>query len=229
MQAASKAVLLAALWALAGCKASASASLKTSADESADIQDTDEPSGDLVQSQLTSEPDDLALLGARHDLRLAAPAKAATCRCVAVALGTETDPAIQWRSLVPRVDPTAQLVVALSSEGIACPGAPKDSLGASYWGYRRSGDDVIVVVEAARSGRPVTAGAIIPRPSGAGQVYLTPLDASAPYGRALDGSKQLCALGNPGGGAPPGRASPNAARSPAQNEAAGDDESPVSD
>lgn len=139
-----------------------------------------------------------APLGARHDVRLAASAAGvAKCRCLAVALGTAHSSGIEWQAEIPAVDPRRQLVVALGSEGISCEGEPTDSLGASYWGYKVSGNDVIVVVEAARAGRPVTHGAIIPKPSSAGQVFVAPLSPAVPYGAALDGGKR-CALGNPG-------------------------------
>ena len=87
--------------------------------------------------------------------------------------------------------------IALTSEGTACNNEPKGSLGASYWGYKISGNDVIVLVESARGGHPLTSGAVIPRPVGTGQVYVTPAAQKLPYGRALDG-KGACKVGNPG-------------------------------
>jgi hypothetical protein len=108
-----------------------------------------------------------------------------------------------WQTQPPSIDPETQLVIALSSAGLSCPGAPADSLGASYWGYRRRGDDVIVVVEAARSGRPITMGAIIPKPFGSGQVYVEPSSPGLVYGKPLSGAGS-CKLGNPG----PARSAP---------------------
>ena len=58
-------------------------------------------------------------------------------------------------------------------------------------------NDVIVLVEAARGGRPLTSGAIIPKPVGPGQVFVAPTSKKLPYGRALEG-KGLCKIGNPG-------------------------------
>jgi hypothetical protein len=55
-----------------------------------------------------------------------------------------------------------------------------------------------VLVEAARGGRPLTSGAIIPKPVGPGQVYIAPASKKLPYGQAL-GGKGLCKIGNPGG------------------------------
>jgi hypothetical protein len=86
----------------------------------------------------------------------------------------------------------------LSSDGQTCKGEPKDSLGASYWGYRISGNDVVVLVEAAHGGRPLTSGAVIPKPVGPGQVYVAPASKKLPYGRPLTGGG-MCKIGNPGG------------------------------
>jgi hypothetical protein len=196
MRASASCFVLVACCAALGCKASASASLNTSADvdtasDEAPLTESATPSS---ETQSTAE---LALLGARHDVRYSGAANA-TCRCLAVALGGVSDAGIGWRSQVPELDPATQLVIALSSEGVSCPDAPTDSLGASYWGYRIAGDDVIVVVESARDGRPVTAGAIIPKPMGSGRVLLEPLNARVPYGRPLSGGDKRCVLGNPG-------------------------------
>jgi hypothetical protein len=138
-----------------------------------------------------------ALLGARHDLRLRAGQGTASCECLSVALGGSRNRAMSWSAVPPELDESEQLSVALSSEGSACKGEPKGSLGASYWGYRLSGNDVVVLVEAARDGRPQTSGAIIPKPVGTGQVYVAPTSKKLPYGRALEGDG-LCKIGNPG-------------------------------
>jgi hypothetical protein len=193
MRAVFKAAVIMSCALACGCKASASASVKTAkADEEANF---DEPASTNLASPAAAPGADVALLGARHDLRLAASGKSPTCSCLAVALGMPNDPAIAWRSLVPQIDPASELVIALSSEGQSCPSAPKDSLGASYWGYKQVGSDVIVVVEAARSGRPVTGGAIIPKPIGDGQVYVQPLTKNLPYGRPLNATDKLCRVG----------------------------------
>jgi hypothetical protein len=105
-------------------------------------------------------------------------------------------------------------VVALTSEGTGCTD-PKGSLGASYWGYKRNGDDVVIYVENAVKGRPLTSGAIVPKPFGAGQVFVAPAERGVPYGRSPDG-KGNCKLGNPGA---PGTAAP--AVSDAGSEAEG--------
>jgi hypothetical protein len=137
------------------------------------------------------------LLGARHDLKLRSDKATTTCQCLAVALGGARSSGMVWSAAPPVIDDATQLTLALSSEGQECQGAPKDSLGASYWGYRISGNDVVVLVESARGGRPLTSGAVIPRPVGSGQVFVAPASKKLPYGRAVDG-KGLCKIGNPG-------------------------------
>jgi len=138
------------------------------------------------------------LLGARSDLTLAS-AQAQTgaqCSCLRVALGAANLGAFRWTAETPAVDDQTQLVLALSSEGSGCTD-PKGSVGASYWGYRRSGDDVVVYVENGVKGRPLAAGAIIPKPVGTGQVYVAPAKKGVVYGKATDG-KGNCKVGNPG-------------------------------
>lgn len=174
-----------------GCRASASASLNTGQKED-NFDDDPGTMGDGEAAE-TAEP---ALLGARHDLHL--KAGAATCSCLSVGLGGPADAAFAWDGPAPSIDPQTQLVIAVNSEGVACTGAPADSLGASYWGYRQSGDDVIVIVENARFGRPLTAGAIIPKPIGNGQVYVRNASKGVPYGRPLNTADKLCKIGNPG-------------------------------
>jgi hypothetical protein len=136
------------------------------------------------------------LLGARSDLTLAAADGPGQCSCVRVALGPANLGAFRWKGEVPAVDDQTQLVLALSSEGSGCTN-PKGSLGASYWGYRRTGNDVVVYVENGVQGRPVAAGAIIPKPFGPGQVFLAPAKKGVIYGKAADGKGQ-CKVGNPG-------------------------------
>lgn len=137
------------------------------------------------------------LLGARHDLKLSPGKGTASCTCLSVALGDSHSTGLQWSATPPELDSASQLAIALTSEGAECKDEPKGSLGASYWGYRISGNDVVVLVESARGGRPMTTGAVIPRPVGTGQVYVAPASKKLPYGRPLEGGG-LCKIGNPG-------------------------------
>jgi hypothetical protein len=154
-------------------------------------------SGQVADVSATDIPGGRVLLGARHDLKLQPGKGSASCECLSVALGDPRSTGMQWTSTPPSLDDSTQLTIALSSEGVACKGEPKGSLGASYWGYRISGNDVVVLVESARGGHPLTSGAVIPRPVGTGQVYVKPASARLPYGRPLDG-KGMCKIGNPG-------------------------------
>jgi hypothetical protein len=179
--------------AMGGCRASASANLNTGKKA-----EDDEDNGPVEPTEAEPPPADYALLGARHDVRLAADKKTPICSCLAVGLGAPADASFTWDGPPPAIDPQEQLVVAISSDGIACAGAKEGSLGASYWGYRQSGDDIVVIVENSHAGRPVTAGAIIPKPYGAGQVYVKAAAKSVPYGRPLVAGEKLCKIGNPG-------------------------------
>ena len=139
---------------------------------------------------------EVTLLGARHDMSLVIEHANAACACLKVAIGSAPSAAFQWQGPVPSLNNDTQLALALSSESMACKDEPKGSSGASYWGYRISGSDVIVFVEGARAGRPRTGAAIIPKPVGDGQVFVAPAKSKMPYGRSLDGKSERCKVGN---------------------------------
>lgn len=206
--------LLSVVCIVLGCRANMQArgSANLSADGSANVDQEGSASlsqdGDAAWSEGDGEtqaigaqqplgPGEAPLLGARHDLALVAERATNQCQCLAVALGASDLPAFRWKTGAPRIDPETQLVIALSSQNQGCT-EPKGSLGASYWGYRIQGNDVVVYVESAVSGRPLTAGGIIPKPFGEGQVYVAPASRRAPYGRAADAKAAQCKLGNPG-------------------------------
>jgi hypothetical protein len=178
-----------------GCRASVHAEGDVSSGKSKDLMDQPiEPATD-EQAEAELDPSaELALIGARHDLRLAPNVITPSCKCLAVAVGAPDHAAFLWIGAPPAIDPSSQLVIAFSSDGIACPGQAEDSLGASYWGYRREGEDIVVSVENAKLGRPITAGAIIPRPSGAGRVRVRPASKQVQYGRPLDATHKDCTL-----------------------------------
>lgn len=207
------ALTLVGLVLVTACKASVSAEAKTGSGDDEEVADFDKPL-EQPASASSSEPPEAsegqALLGARHDLAYKGPATA-KCECLVAALGNPNDPAFEWATAPPPADAN-QLVIAISTGGNACPSAPKDALGPSYWGYRIQGNDVIVIVESAILGRPITTGAIIPKPAGDGQVYVRPADRNVPYGRGLDKTQQ-CKIGNPG---PPRTAPPPPATPPNQ-------------
>jgi hypothetical protein len=139
---------------------------------------------------------DYALLGARHDLNYAG-AKDPTCACLAVALRDQAkDAAFQWELEEPRLEPSTQWIIAISSNEVPCESPPSGTLGASYQGYGTEGNDVVVYVEALGEGRPMTNGAIIPRPKASGSVFVEPTNAV--YGKPLEGKNKRCKLNAPG-------------------------------
>jgi hypothetical protein len=192
--------VLAALGATA-CHASVDASASMNTTKSEDVVDFDKRPGgtdgvdaiaDSAASQASAaEP---ALLGARQDVELVPGAPATECRCVQAAVGMPSSPLFKWQGEVPGLDPASQLVVAFRTSDLKCQGAPEGSLGASYWGYRQTDKDVIVVLEAAQFGRPMTSGAIIPRPAAGGRLFLEPRTAKIPFGAAASGNERRCLL-----------------------------------
>lgn len=197
-------VLVLALVAASSCKASIEGEAKLGVDQNAP---TDEEMGGPLSATSPGEPTRAAeyagdgarpaLLGARPDLRLVPGKQSTSCRCLGVAAGSPGDPAFSWEAEVPSIDPATEVVIAFSSSGTGCTDEPKDSLGASYWGYQTSGRDVVVVVEHARAGRPITTGAILPRPGQGGRVYVRPVDASVPYARADKSGQNACVVSLP--------------------------------
>jgi hypothetical protein len=124
----------------------------------------------------------IALLGARHDL-LVTPGRAPACKCLAVVVGPPSAPGLSWQGPEPLINRTSQIVVGVSSQGVSCEdGAPQ----ASYMGYEQRDADVIVQVEAAVAGRPVTQGAIIPRPGQGGRILIEG-NGNVPFGQATSG------------------------------------------
>jgi len=194
----------AAALAALGCQASVNADVKTRA--RADAEQGPEDSADLdkplsakalaVPSAAPAAAESPTLLGARHDMNLVVAHANAACTCLKAAIGSASSAAFQWQGSVPHLNDDTQLAMALSSESMPCDKEPKGSSGASYWGYRISGNDVIVFVEGARAGRPRTGAAIFPKPVADGQVYIAPAKSKFPYGRPLDGKGAKCKLGN---------------------------------
>lgn len=139
----------------------------------------------------TTDPVADALLGARAGLRLAKPS-AASCQCLGVQVSNPSDVGFVWEGPAPTTNPNTQLVIGISSEGLPCPQAASDSLGASYRGYEVVGADVMVLIETGRLGRPIAQGAVIPKPSSGGRVFVRANDDKSPYGRSLDGQSATC-------------------------------------
>lgn len=189
--------LLAAASVLA-CRASvqADAQLNTGQDGKDQVRDFDRPL-DPAQAKAELAADDApqpeyALLGARHDLNYVGPTTPA-CQCLAVSLSeSAANSAFQWELGAPQLNPSTQQVIAFTSNGVSCDAPPAGTLGASYQGYVVEGNDVVVFVEALGEGRPLTSGAIIPRPLGNGSVLVEP--AGAIYGKPLEGKGKRCKI-----------------------------------
>ena len=191
------------LLAMLACKASVQADANVSTDGAAgdeEIKSFDRPLE--TPAKAPDAPSDHigapshALLGARHDLGYAGP-KTAACACLAVALSDQPqNTSFVWELEAPRLEPTSQWIIALSSSDVPCEGAPGGTLGASYQGYVQDGNDVVVYVEALGEGRPMTNGAIIPRPKPTGSVFVEPTNAV--YGKPLEGKNKRCKIAAPG-------------------------------
>jgi hypothetical protein len=194
------------------CKASVQADANASGDVQLDASGKPLRSFDRPMDAPVTTPEPVhegvetnayALYGARHDLSYNGP-KAATCACLAVALrDAPTDSVFQWELDQPRVESGSQWIIALSSNDVPCEAPPSATLGASYQGYVTEGNDVVVYVEALGEGRPMTNGAIIPRPKPNGAVFVEPTNAV--YGKPLEGKGKRCRLSPPAGDAKPGR------------------------
>jgi hypothetical protein len=182
------------------CHASVQADARVGNEQLDDeIKSYDRPLAEPATSQPVESdfvPGGYALLGARHDLNYSGT-KDPTCACLAVALRDQAkDAAFQWELEEPRLEPSTQWIIALSSNEVPCDAPPKGTLGASYQGYGTDGNDVVVYVEALGEGRPMTNGAIIPRPKASGSVFVEPTNAV--YGKPLEGKNKRCKLSAPG-------------------------------
>lgn len=134
-----------------------------------------------------------AMLGARAGMHLKSSAEP-VCRCLRVAVGNPKEAVFVWDGPAPLINPETQFVIALSSEGLPCPSAASDSLGASYRGYELVGSDVVVEVETARLGRPIAQGAVLPKPPPGGRVMVRSTDRASPYGQSVDGNSISCTV-----------------------------------
>jgi len=109
-------------------------------------------------------------------------------------VGNSRNAVFAWDGPAPFTNPETQLVIALSSEGLPCPSAASDSLGASYREYELIGDDVTVEVEMGRLGRPIAQGAVLPKPPPGGRVMVRSTDRASPYGQSMDGNSISCTV-----------------------------------
>lgn len=187
-----------------GCQASVSGDVKTrvrhdAEDGPGDVADFNKPIDTRALAARASTDTTLpevTLLGARQDMTLIAEHANVACACLKAAIGSAPSAAFKWQGSVPQLNDDTQLALALTSESVPCKDEPKGSSGASYWGYKISGNDVIVFVEGAGPTHPRAGAAIIPKPVADGQVYIAPAKNKLPYGRPLDGKGARCQVGN---------------------------------
>ncbi len=125
-----------------------------------------------------------ALLGARHDVFLKSAQKP-SCRCLSVALGQPNNPVFSWAAPAPHIDESSQQIIALGSEGVEC---DANIAPASYAGFEQKGESIIVYVEEAKDGQPITHGAIIPLLKKDAKVMIQPLSGTQ-LGQGLKGEE----------------------------------------
>lgn len=129
------------------------------------------------------------LLGVRHDLLLADGAHTARCHCLAVEVGPAADRRFFWMSGAPTLGADA-VAVALSARGIACSGGDaEEKRRPSISAVDQSGDDILIEVEDLPEGRPIAAGAVIPKPGPNGGVYVRPRNAKSIYAKGAPGGR----------------------------------------
>jgi hypothetical protein len=130
-------------------------------------------------------------LGVVHDLSLAPGAvRTPACRCLAVGYGAPTDPKFSWQEGPPRFEP-GTMAVAIAAEGVACDARGQAPARASISGVERSGDDIVLVIENVKEGRPVMRGALVAAPGGKGSLVVR-ARRGAPYGAPANGGPGPC-------------------------------------
>ena len=129
------------------------------------------------------------LVGVRHDLMLADGAKTARCNCLAVEVGPAADPRFFWTAGAPTIG-AGSVTVALGARGVPCTGGVADEKRRpSISAVDQIGDDIIIEVEDLPNGRPLAAGAVVPRPGPNGGVYVRPRDAKVIYAKGAPGGR----------------------------------------
>jgi hypothetical protein len=133
-------------------------------------------------------------LGVAHDLSLSPSAtRAANCRCLSVVYGAPTDPKFSWQAGPPRVDP-GTVAVAIAADGVPCSSPGYAPLRASISAVESDADNnIVLVVENVREGRPTMRGALVGVPGGKGTL-LVRARKGAPYGAPLGGGAGPCRI-----------------------------------
>jgi hypothetical protein len=150
------------------------------------LRETEEMGGPQPLTSVASQP---GLLGVRHDLMLAEGAHTARCNCLAVEVGPAADPRFFWTTAAPTIS-TDAVTVALGARGVPCTGGAADEKRRpSISAVDQIGDDVIIEVEDLPEGRPLAAGAVIPKPGPRGAVYVRPRDSKVIYAQGAPGGR----------------------------------------
>jgi len=134
-----------------------------------------------------------ALVGVRPDLGLASGTGGATCACLAVVVGSPSDPVFQWQAGAPKTGADA-LAIAVSARGVACPGGDPDDTRRrpSISAVDVEGNDVVIEIEELPDGAPLASGALIPLPGPGGSVFVRGRDKSVVYARPSSGGGARC-------------------------------------
>jgi hypothetical protein len=191
-------VACAGLLAIVGCRAHASASAQMGARADTDEDrkyEAPEPAQAAPVATRAPLPAPSAertyFLGVVPDLSLApGGARTAACRCLAIAYGSPNDAKFAWQAGPPRAEP-GTMAVAIAADGVACSAPGYAPLRASIAGVEREGDDIVLVVENVREGRPAMHGALIVAPSGKGSLVVRGRR-GAPYGSPASGGQGPC-------------------------------------
>jgi hypothetical protein len=185
----------------AGCHAQASAKMttETPSDEDDRKYETPEPPSPAptvfarpLPTPAPAPPADRTIfLGVVHDLSLAPGAtRVPACKCLAVGYGAPTDPKFSWQEGPPPIEP-GTMAVAIAAEGVECAARGHAPGRASISGIERAGDDIVLVVENVKEGRPVMRGALIAAPGGKGSLVVR-ARRGAPYGTPANGGPGPC-------------------------------------
>jgi hypothetical protein len=184
-----------------GCHAHAEASAKMTTTPEGDDRKYEVPEPASPAPTGTARPmaaappapptDRTIFLGVVHDLSLApGAARAPACRCLAVGYGAPTDPKFSWQEGPPSIEP-GTMAVAIATDGVPCSARGQAPSRASISGVERVGDDIVLVVENVREGRPVMRGALVAPPSGKGSLLVRARH-GAPYGAPPNGGPGPC-------------------------------------
>ena len=151
------------------------------------LRETEEMTPATPAAQLASQQS--GLLGVRHDLMLASGDHTARCNCLAVEVAPAKDPRFFWSAGAPTASSDA-VAVALDARGVPCAGGAADEKRRpSISAVDQIGDDIIIEVEDLPNGRPLAAGAVIPKPGPNGGVYVRPRDAKVIYAKGAPGGR----------------------------------------